>query len=86
MLIGCDITPKAQSDYTELALSQTIDSIKLGLLFATQRVGEWRDKMHLNYINAGFIGKELIKDRKGTISYYFYEENVTKNLIRMHLS
>ncbi|HCL03160.1 MAG TPA: hypothetical protein DHW61_12265 [Lachnoclostridium phytofermentans] len=36
--------------------------------------------MHLNYINVGFIGKEQIKDRKGKISYFYYEENVSKEI------
>lgn len=84
MLTGCDseLTPKGYSDYTEISLEKTIDSIKAGIPFATERVGEWRDTMHLNFINVGFVGKEQIENRKGTINYLFYEENVTKKVGR----
>lgn len=81
LITGCVYpTPKEQSDYTERVLDETVNSIKSGLPYATQRVDEWRSTMHLNFINAGFIGKEQIKDRKGTISYNYYEENITKKL------
>ncbi len=82
ILMGYDPTPtpKAQNDNSEIILDQTIASIKSGLPFAIKRVDKWRDTMHLNYINVAFIGKEQIKKRKGTVSYFFYEENVTKKL------
>lgn len=78
---GCNHpTPKEQNDYKEIVLDEEVVSIKSGLPYATQRVSEWRDTMHLNYISAGFMGKEEIKERRGRITYLFYEENVTKKL------
>ncbi|WFR55944.1 hypothetical protein QA584_20315 [Anaerocolumna sp. AGMB13025] len=78
-LSGCSKgpTPEAENDDSEIVLDGNIDSIKSGLQFAKQRVEEWRDTMHLNYINAGFYGKEQISSRMGRITYSFYEENVT---------
>jgi hypothetical protein len=82
LLMSCsnDPSPEAKSDHTETPLNVNIDSIKSGIPYATHRVEEWRDTMVLNYINVGFYGKEQIKNRKGGISYFFYEENVTKKL------
>lgn len=81
---GCKYTkypkPKEQSIQIEVELDQVIDSIKSGLPYAIKRVEEWRDSMVLSFINAGFIGKEQIENRKGTISYFFYEEKVTEKL------
>lgn len=82
VLTGCDSEPipKGYSDFTEVSLDKTIDSIKSGIPFAIERVGEWRDTMNLNFINVGFIGKEQIKNRKGIIDYFFYEKNITDKL------
>jgi len=81
MTTGCsNPKPEAGSDYTEYVLDQEVNSIKAGLPYAKQRVWEWRNTLHLNTITAGFVGKEQIEERVGTISYFFYEENVTKKL------
>ena len=81
MAIGCsNPTPRNESDDTEHFLDETINSIKSGLPYATQRVEEWRDTMHLNFINASFVGKEQIEERMGMISYFFYEEKATDKL------
>lgn|GEM_PF-2247778 len=82
LLMGCsnDPSPEAKSDHTEIPLDVNIDTVKSGIPYATHRVEEWRDTMVLNYINVGFYGKEQIRNRKGDISYFFYEENVTKKL------
>jgi hypothetical protein len=82
LLMGCSNapSPEAKSDHTEIPLDENIDTIKSGIPYATHRVEEWRDTMILNYINVGFYGKEQIRNRKGDISYFFYEENVTRKL------
>lgn len=82
VLTGCDSEPipNGYSDCTEITLDKTIGSIKAGIPFATERVGEWRDTMYLNFINVGFVGKEQIKNRKGTIDYFFYEKNISDKL------
>lgn len=83
-LVGCirgaKPEPEEQSDYEELKLDETIDTIMAGLPYAVKRVEEWRNTMTLNYINIGFEGKEEIEKRKGEISFFFYEEGVTEKL------
>ncbi len=82
LLMSCSNapSPEAKSDHTEIPLDANVESIKSGIPYATHRVEEWRNTMVLNYINVGFYGKEQIKIRKGGISYFYYEENVTKKL------
>lgn len=79
MLSGCsNPKPEEQSDDTVKVLNEEINTIKSGLTYANQRASEWRETMHLNTITAGFDGKEQIKERKGTITYFFYEKSVKK--------
>jgi hypothetical protein len=80
ILSGCGVYPKGYTDVTERRLGVAITSIQEGIPFAAQRAQEWRKNLYLDYINVGFEGKEKIQSRKGQISYYFYEDNVKKNL------
>jgi hypothetical protein len=68
------------SDYSERKIEKTVNSIEAGIPFATERVHEWRKDLYLDLINAGFVGKEQIKARKGEIGYFFYADNVSNNL------
>lgn len=59
------------SDYTPRAIEKPIDTIADGIPVAKERVLEWGKVAALDFINAGFEGKEQITSRKGTIGYFF---------------
>lgn len=80
MLGGCNTRLKGVSDSVERKIENPIETIKMGIPIAIQRAQEWRNNLNLNYINVSFVGIESIKSRKGKIVYFFYEENVKKNL------
>jgi hypothetical protein len=80
ILVSCNSNLEGITDTTERKLDEPIVKIIDGIPFAQKRAEEWRENLKLNYINAVFVGKESINNRKGQIIYYFYEENVKKNL------
>lgn len=78
-LLGCDgIRPEGLTDNGGQVIYQPITSIKAGLPYAEKKAKQWNKSLYLDYIVAGFYGKESIRTRKGEIGYYFYAENVKR--------